>query len=525
MIAGKYNHLKDQFAKFQPHAFRQFQEEAVDFILNSKKKIVVIVAPTGSGKSLMAMSAGSHYLNFTYLVSSKQLQAQLASDFPEVAVMKGRNNYPCAYNPNFNCDECLHGVMVECPYYKAECPYEIQKRIVLGSRWRLLNYHYYLTETNYVGKFSGSRILLCDEGDLLEGLLADFISLSIPARAIRQLDIPKPKYVTAEAKQGVASWIEWADNIVLQKVDRRLKEIDFEIESLSLGDPDLPKRHREKKAMAGIAERLTIFIKNVDKEWVFEETRNGGFDFKPTWIPEELSERFFFRTAEKFVLLSATFPPPEIQGKLLGRQPGDFDYMEVPSTFAVENRKVYVQPAGDLTYKTFDAEAPKVIRAIKKIITEHSDEKGLIHTVSYKLRDMIMNLNGSVGGRLMTHEAKDREEALELFKRSKKALVLVSPSMERGVDLPDDLCQWIIFAKAPFLSLADKLVKKRVYGSNIGNIWYKSITAQAIVQGCGRGVRHKNDRCVSYLLDKQIFNLIAQNRKLFPEYWLEAIEI
>ena len=145
--------------------------------------------------------------------------------------------------------------------------------------------------------------------------------------------------------------------------------------------------------------------------------------------------------------------------------------------------------------------------------------------MSYKLADMIMNINGSAGGRLITHKTEDREKILWAFKDSDLPMVLVSPSMERGVDLPDDLCRWIIFAKAPFLSLADKLVKKRVYGSNIGGLWYKSNAIQTIIQGCGRGCRHKEDKCVSYLIDKQIFNLIAGNRRLLPLYFLEALEI
>jgi len=523
---GTYDYLKASFAKFKDSPYRQYQAEAVNFILQSKKKIMVLCCPTGFGKSLAGMAAGSYYSNFTYLVSSKALQSQLVADFSEVAVMKGRNNYPCLHNADLSCAECMHNVLIQCEYYKDKCPYEVQKQKVLGSRWRLLNYHYYLYETAYAGaKFGGSKILLCDEGDLLEGLLADFISLSIPARAVKRLQIPKPKYVTADSKNGIVCWVEWAETVVHKKISNRISRVKNEIQDSSVGDQDLPKLHRELKGLGGILERVNIFIKNVDKEWVFEEDYKGGYIFKPTWIPEDLSDKFFFKTANRFVLMSATFPPPEIMGKLLGRQPGDFDYFEAPSTFRVENRRVYVRPAGDLTYKTFQTEAPKIVKAIQKIMLEHPNEKGLVHAVSYKLADMIMTINESNGMRLITHRTDDREQVLDKFKRSNKPLVLVSPSMERGISLNDDMARFIVFAKAPFLSLADKLVKKRVFGSNIGSLWYRSNAAQVLVQGCGRGVRHKDDYCMSYLIDKQIFNLIAQNRRLFPLYWLEAIEI
>ncbi len=102
--------------------------------------------------------------------------------------------------------------------------------------------------------------------------------------------------------------------------------------------------------------------------------------------------------------------------------------------------------------------------------------------------------------------------------------VFVSPSSIRGVDLPDDLCRFIIIAKAPFQSLADKLVSARVYGSGLGAFWYRAICAQDIVQASGRGVRHKEDYCTTYLLDKQMEKLVVDNQNLFPRYWMEAVD-
>jgi hypothetical protein len=87
------------------------------------------------------------------------------------------------------------------------------------------------------------------------------------------------------------------------------------------------------------------------------------------------------------------------------------------------------------------------------------------------------------------------------------------PPPPRGVDLPDDLCRFVVVAKAPFQSLGDKLVASRVYGSGMGAFWYKAICAQDLVQASGRGVRHKDDYCVTYLLDKQIENLVLNHQE------------
>jgi Rad3-related DNA helicase len=94
------------------------------------------------------------------------------------------------------------------------------------------------------------------------------------------------------------------------------------------------------------------------------------------------------------------------------------------------------------------------------------------------------------------------------------------------VDLPDDQCRFIIVAKAPFQSLGDKLVKSRVYSSGgFGQFWYRADCAQGIVQASGRGVRHKDDYCATYILDKQAERLIVDNQGLFPRYWMEAVDI
>ena len=78
-----------------PH-FRESQYESAVRAANSDKVLFLVEAPTGSGKSLMALT--SHKLlgepRGAYLVSTKQLQDQIVNDF-DLPVLKGRSNYPC----------------------------------------------------------------------------------------------------------------------------------------------------------------------------------------------------------------------------------------------------------------------------------------------------------------------------------------------------------------------------------------------------------------------------------------------
>jgi len=175
----------------------------------------------------------------------------------------------------------------------------------------------------------------------------------------------------------------------------------------------------------------------------------------------------------------------------------------------------------DMSYRTFKDELPALLAEIQRLVDKHPNQKGIIHTVSYRLNKAVMGLNNP---RFITHDRYNKDDILRQFMESENK-VFVSPSSTRGVNLPDDLCRFIIIAKAPFQSLGDKLVSSRVHGTGgFGKFWYRAMCAQDIMQASGRGVRHKDDHCVTYVIDKQAENIIVNNQRLFPKYWMQAVD-
>jgi len=174
-----------------------------------------------------------------------------------------------------------------------------------------------------------------------------------------------------------------------------------------------------------------------------------------------------------------------------------------------------------LTNKTLDDAVPKLAEGIKKIFALHPHEHGIIQGVSYALCKRLAEELKS--DRIIIHTPQNRQEVLDRFIDSEDNSVVLSPSIERGISLEGSKCEFVIWIKAPFLSIGDRVVSQRLYSGNIGKLWYRSAMMLSVVQGCGRGMRSKGDQCVSYLIDHQINKVYMENPSLWPGWFRDAI--
>ena len=159
-----------------------------------------------------------------------------------------------------------------------------------------------------------------------------------------------------------------------------------------------------------------------------------------------------------------------------------------------------------MSSKNIDMNLPIVRERIDKIIDNNLDKKILIHTVNYKIAKYIEQRSRH-SDYLFTHDSKSRTRVLNNFKKATAPAVLISPSFDKAVDLPDKECELIIVAKLPFPYLGSKVMQKRLKESRR---YYDHETLATLIQMAGRGVRNENDICPTIILDSSAPSFIQR---------------
>jgi ATP-dependent DNA helicase DinG len=511
------NHMIATKGLLSGKELRDHQVEALEFINSSTKRFIGINAPTGAGKSQIGIEGVSDGPCF-FLCTSKQLQAQILQDFPDIKLLKGRGNYPC---PTFtHCGNCYR--IKKC----GDCKYRAAKREALQSIRSTLNFAYFLTSCNYVNFLAKDKLsprsIIIDEADELDTTLTNFISFEFTRDHLAQLginmDMPMHKTVISE----IHPWIADLQSLVVAEIQDTGYMVDGIIKEVERGaklDYDDQKVLNKHQRLQRLTKKLSFLLTQdfTADTWVYYyDDKKSQVTLKPLWLNRKLTDEFLFNHGQRFLFMSATLPSKPVLCQTMGIDESEMDYFECGSSFPIESRKVYISPKYTLGRK-YEINENAIKFAVKDVLDLHQNERGIIHCVSFKLAQIISRLSP----RLIFHNGEDKNAKYTKFINSPDS-VFVSPSSIRGLDLKDDLARFIIFLKVPYPDLSDIMTKSRTY-SRHGDIWYASQTIQSIVQGAGRGMRHEDDHCTTYILDGQMVRLLKQRSGLFPQWFKEAI--
>lgn len=518
----------------QGEALRKIEKALKD----DGKKFFVLDAETGVGKSAIAVAAAG-FLNTMptgpgllkprgsyFLTTQKILQDQYERDFAKSRGMlsiRSSSNYACTAVKGATCAETTQKSKLSSsnPRCINHCVYKQKKKEFIESELGVTNYSYFLAETHFSGQLKEKRVLVIDEAHNLVSELSKFVEVLVTERFAKQaLKIDFPGKLTQAAA------IKWIQSTYLPKATSRLGRLQNDIKKL-IGSRTKLAQFEQLAMQLDLLEKhvnkLSKFISNYDSEnWVFDFVPAQGkslakFEFKPIDVSDYAREMIFNR-ADKVLLMSATVISCDNFCQLLGVDPTDVGYIKLESPFPLENRPVAYSGIGKMSSSHIDSTLPKLAQAVQMILDAHPEEKGIIHAHSYRVVNYIMENVRSK--RLVTHDSSNRDDVLMQHVKSSEPTVLVSPSMQEGVDLKDDLSRFQVLCKVPYPYLGDKLIKKRMHK---WKWWYDYETTKTIVQSVGRSVRNENDFAVTYILDSDWERFASKSKKMLPQNLASSI--
>ena len=526
---------------------RPAQIEALTFITEAVLKgypDIVISAPTGIGKSGIGAAAALWGGSFDltgyekggyYMVGQNMLQDQLENDFPRfraqfrnaAASLKSSSEYPCRRYGN-----CQSGGMAskgdknsgkKCSQrLDKTCPYAIVRSRFDMADVAVTNYPYLFTEHMALGELEPRNLLIADECHLLEKQITNFIEVIVNKET---LDNWAPACHPPEMRY-VEDFADWLKADYIGTCETRLEMLNENLVASDFSNRRMQDEFNKLKTHIG---RLTYAVdqmvtspldwvfwqEKVDGEWECNAKPISAAPFVPSLIHEMGATRIY---------MSAYPGPKDVFCRSLGLRMGDTAWLELDSTFPVDNRLIHMTTVGSMGRQWLEQTAPKMLGMCQTILEAHPKEKGIIHCHSYALGQRIYEYFRQTpqGSRvLFATKASERLANFNLHRISPAPTVMLSPSIAEGFSFDDDLARFQIVAKVPYPYLGDRQVAAKMKQDGE---WYTLQTVMTILQACGRIVRSDTDHGSTYILDSDFIRLFEENGKFFPKWFRDAFK-
>mgnify|MGYP000937101380 CR=1 FL=1 len=554
------NYIKDHGTNLHKNfKFRPGQKEAIVDIVNTffddKRKLHVLSAPTGSGKSQVALCA-AYILNKLgkkgyILTSDLSLFDQYVEDINKYKLgygyVKGIDNYECTENgEKHSLGECklknLNAYDTKQLDCYRECPYFFARDYASVSDVSLMTYSLYLIHMNYVlprvenPPFDERDFIICDEAHKVLNIVQKHFSPTIDENTYPMLE--RLRTFLAEKSMAIA----YSGNEIKSILNKIFNEEDKE--KLFIYNKQFEKM---LGSFVNHADEVKKFVgrkyngRKVPKEWrkglnlcdwvkdvhcKFEDYNHiiaktdiraiiknqSDTTIQFNCINEKyLMKKHFWENTNFTGMMSATIGDPSTFVKSI--KGPSAKYRKIPNSFNFDKSPIYVYQGLSMSYKNKNDSFPRMIEKIDEILDRHPHENGIIHTGSYANSKRIFEDSRHQNRILRYSDASDKKDLLFDFNNRDNS-VLMGPSILEGINLFDEKSRFQIIAKVPYASIADRFVAAKM---KIDPPWYNWQTIINILQGIGRSIRHKDDFAVTYILDGDFIQLWRRNRHHFPD--------
>jgi len=503
--------------------------------IENDEKFMIVNAPTGAGKSFIGKTISNYFEAPTKsfikdvqdyavydastwepdtsdrrgvfaLTITKSLQDQYVETFEDTGVLKGKSNYicdidkistvdtaPCNFIPNQrkSCWSC-NG----CSYYN-------DRNTSLIEKFSTLNYSMFFALPDNV---KHRKVLILDEGSELEEQLVSHFTCEIDFKVLQTHDIDFDLFPTDESDANAVS--TWIKN-TLEKCVARLKDYSIEMkDTKNKKSPSYKKIQTNYSFLLNYARSIDLLKRTYFQAKYIIDKDSTVMKFIPLYV-NKLSHRIF-DYADHIIILSATIINCPLFAKILGIE--DYRLISVDTEFDPKQAPILVKSDQKINYANQQKMLPIMAKQIEKLMESHTNSKGIIHTHTQAYANFIKdNINSD---RLLVRTAGvTNEDIMEQHINSAEPTVLVSPSMTYGVDLKEDLGEFQIIMKTPWLPTKEARTEQMM---KFSNSWYVDKMLCTLIQACGRIIRSKKCEGPTYILDGGLLSALHKNKKKLP---------
>lgn len=587
-----------------PRGFRAREAQAsllarVEEAARSGYRHILACAPTGIGKSHVAVAFARWHGTSSIITAQKVLQDQYMRDFGFLAVAKGKSNYPCIAlcesagiaheggasggggTVSDKSATCGHGACTwkydgeikHCRYKPKMDEFRVGEdgsvfdpvadgdREAPGKAWAamaqgggqgaaggsdvcyyyrakyramlaehsLYNYSAYLHFYRFGPDEMRRRCIVADEAHEIEDVLADYAACTIEAGELAAAGAHVPDVPDGAADgAGGQGGREIEPDELLEALKLLARHHTQSMRETGRGNGAAYQMH------AVLAEKYgtirTELKRNPANVACSARRSSGATSTRARWEGvvmdacildvSWLARRLFDSPCQLY--MSATIHP-DVFCPAMGIDRRDCAYIEVDeSPFRPENRPVHYTNAVRLNSSSGEADMAAAYSEVVRLLAEHPDEKGIVHTTSIRQCNGVCKAVGSARETIPVYGGgpMERDAALELHARSPGPTVLVSPGLWNGVDLIGDLSRFQIVLKAPYPSMAD-MRTRRMAAAN--QLWYRYRAGARLIQGIGRSVRSEDDHAVTYVIDESAVSLMRSLRRYVPQAYRDTL--
>lgn len=553
---------------YKDFKFRRYQKEAIIFIIdtymNNKNAKIFLDAPTGAGKSIIALFSSNiiaqHFKNEGYIITSEtSLQKQYEIDIEDfgynIPSIMGLSNYICTTNlDTVNYGDCKLKFLSSVKRQELSCynfcTYYTARDKASKSPVALLNYNYWLPQVNSEMEeehklFTNRDFCFFDEAhrivrivnsqfapkidkgflELLEKVLNFFVSKEIYNRGrkndilnqfINLYNLLKDEEDSYTIFKFVSEFVSIFNSYITSFEAHIKNELEKNKDEITRDFKTCVVQMDKVKSVVNKFQTYLDAIKG-NENLILKSVTDDNEVILYCKDESLLTQKYFHGKYGFGVFMSATFLDDDFFKKYIGVS-DDVIFLKIPNTFDYTKSHIYYYKDFNMSYGKKHLHIKDQIEEIDNIVEKYNS--GIIHTNSFEfVKELLQNSKAVRSKKIKTYSNTLEKQTLIAELKLSKDFFIAGPSLLEGIDLPDDISRCQIFMKVPYLFLGDVFVK---YKFNTDKNWYMWNTALNFVQGIGRSIRNKEDYCDTYIMDSSFSNLLRSG--MIPQYLIKIIK-